>query len=362
MSTLRLSVKGRPAFAARVTLLLAAGLGGRPAAAQVYTLQDLGALPGSESFAFAVNTGGQVAGIVTVAGGHAHAFRWTEAGLQDLGTLGGSESSAAAINDAGEVVGTSSLAGDGFRRAFLWSDGGMRLLPTLGGTESYASGINNNGQVVGWANTRQGALHAFRCTHGVMEDLGTVGGGSSIATAINDAGQAVVGVSDGWGGQAYLYTDGVGLVPLGTLGGSDGFGYGINAAGQVVGEAETVANRARHAFRWTDGRMQDLGALSDPERVSASLDRDSIAYGINRAGQVVGTSRTEGPGPWHAFLYTDAAGMLDLNRLIDPALGWELGGARSINDAGQIVGWGTHNGVRHAFRLVPPAGGLRTSR
>lgn len=342
---------------AGLAVLLTAGLGGRPAAAQVYTVQDLGALPGSESFASALNATGQVVGIVTAAGGHAHAVRWTQTGMQDLGTLGGSESSASSLNDAGEVAGTSSLPGDEVRRAFLWSDGEMRLLPTLGGSKSYASGINNEGQVVGWASTSGGASHAFRFTHGQIEDLDTVGGGSSIATAINDAGQVVVGVSDGGGGRAYLHTDGVGLVPLGTLGGIDSFGYGINSLGQVVGEAETVVNRARHAFRWTNGQMEDLAALGDPERFFSGLERESVAYGINRSGQVVGTFSTDAMSHRHAFLYTDGAGMADLNERIDPALGWELEDARSINDAGQIVGWGAHNGQRHAVRLAPVRGG-----
>ena len=45
--------------------------------------------------------------------------------------------------------------------------------------------------------------------------------------------------------------------------------------------------------------------------------------------------------------------MYDLNNLIPSGSGWELQYASGINDAGRIVGWGTHNGGTHAFLLTP---------
>src|SRR4051812_1340364 len=53
---------------------------------------------------------------------------------------------------------------------------------------------------------------------------------------------------------AYTFTD------LGTLGGSWSVAYGINASGEVVGTSATASGQA-HAFRWSNGRMTDLGAL-----------------------------------------------------------------------------------------------------
>ena len=56
---------------------------------------------------------------------------------------------------------------------------------------------------------------------------------------------------------------------------------------------------------------------------------------------------------FHGFLYT-AGVMYDLNNLIPAGSGWsELGLASALNDAGQIVGGGIHNGETHAFRLDP---------
>jgi hypothetical protein len=45
--------------------------------------------------------------------------------------------------------------------------------------------------------------------------------------------------------------------------------------------------------------------------------------------------------------------MYDLNNLIAPGSGWLLGAAYAINDRGQIVGVGTHNGQDRAFLLTP---------
>jgi len=76
------------------------------------------------------------------------------------------------------------------------------------------------------------------------------------------------------------------------------------------------------------------------------------AWGINGAGSVVGALGQSAP---RAFLYTDEAGLKDLNTLIDQSLGWALLGAFDINDAGQIVGYGFNNFMQttHAVRLQP---------
>jgi probable HAF family extracellular repeat protein len=331
------------AAASALASLLAAGLYARPACAgQRYAVEDLGTLGGSTSVATAINDAGQVVGFATTAAGSQHAFLFSGGVLQDLGTLGGSASTATALNGAGQVVGFSSVPGDQACRAFLWSAGKMQPLPALGGRESYATGINAAGQIVGSVSTTQGASRAFIYAQGVTQDLVMI---SDLGTAlgISDAGSVLGVVSDGWVTRACLHTESD-LVDLGSLGGSNTEPTAIGAAGQVVGGSDTVGNRARHAFRWTRGVMEDLGALGN---------RDSIAYGINRAGQVVGSSYVDGDLTRHAVLYTDGTGMVDLNARIDPSLGWKLVDAQAINERGEIVGWGYHNGLLRAFLLVP---------
>jgi hypothetical protein len=47
--------------------------------------------------------------------------------------------------------------------------------------------------------------------------------------------------------------------------------------------------------------------------------------------------------------------LFDLNSLIDPQSGWNLMVAKSINDAGQIVGWGPNATTTSTFLLTPIA-------
>jgi probable HAF family extracellular repeat protein len=53
-----------------------------------------------------------------------------------------------------------------------------------------------------------------------------------------------------------------------------------------------------------------------------------------------------------AFLWSRET-MVDLNSFLPTNSGWVLYGATGINDLGQIVGDGTHNGLNRAFLLTP---------
>ena len=59
---------------------------------------------------------------------------------------------------------------------------------------------------------------------------------------------------------AFLYS-GSTMTDLGTLGGTNSVAYGINASGQVVGYAHTTGNAAAHAFLYSGSTMTDLGTL-----------------------------------------------------------------------------------------------------
>jgi probable HAF family extracellular repeat protein len=77
-----------------------------------------------------------------------------------------------------------------------------------------------------------------------------------------------------------------------------------------------------------------------------------MGLAINNSGIVVGQG-TALTGDYHAFVYNGQK-MLDLNNLIPPNTGWSLYVANGINDAGEIVGYGTRNGTNlHAFLLTP---------
>ena len=77
----------------------------------------------------------------------------------------------------------------------------------------------------------------------------------------------------------------------------------------------------------------------------------STAHDINAAGQVVGVADNSA-GVDRAFLYSNGA-MQDLNTLLPAGSGWILREASAINNAGEIVGFGKHNGATRAFLLKP---------
>jgi probable HAF family extracellular repeat protein len=114
--------------------------------------------------------------------------------------------------------------------------------------------VNSLGQVAGWSNTSDGWLRAFRYSGSTLSDLKTLGGGLSRANGINDAGQVV--------GASYV---------------------------RNLGDAY-------HAFIWQNGKMTDL----NNELPRGSARTLEVAYDINNAGRIVGTTLVNGQR--HAFM------------------------------------------------------------
>jgi probable HAF family extracellular repeat protein len=277
---------------------------------QNYTVTDLGTLGGNESYAYGINNSGQIAGYAqTIGNTNYHAFLYSNGSMQDLGTLGGSYSRAYGINDNGQVVGLAYISGNSYPHAFLYSDDLIQdigiLMNNDGTIFSTAYGINDNGQIIGSINTSGSIIsEAFLYSNGSVQHLGVLAGGNvSIA-------------------------------------------YGINNNGQMVGYSLSTNNvfgrYLQHAFLYSNGLMQDLD----------TSDYVSFAYGINDNGQVVGSIGNSG-GDNRAFLYSGDT-MQSLSSLIIPVnSGWVLQGATAINNAGQIVGYGTRTNKTHAFLLNP---------
>lgn len=334
-------------LAALIALLLLAPSGQAAAATPYYIVQDLGALPGdSSSVAWGINQRGDLVGWSNGPNGY-RAFVFTDAGgmLALPGLPDKPRTIARRINDAGDIVGTADAGGTDIGHAVRWRGGVIKDLGTLAlaaGAYSEGWGINNFGDVVGEAYTDRG-VHAFLYTDANgMVDL-TPTSDTGRARDINDARQ-VTGYKTALGGyHAFRWTSGT-FEDLGVLPGfADSFGFAIQGSGWVAGSSSTGSGNSEHIFRFTDGvGMQDLGGVGEHNQ----------AWGINSAGSVVGQL---GQSASRAFLYTDEAGLKDLNVLIDQSLGWVLLGAFDINDAGQIVGYGFNNFTQttHAVRLQP---------
>ena len=180
-----------------------------------------------------------------------------------------------------------------------------------------------------------------------ITDLGTLGGQESWAYGINDGGQ-VAGyayLAGNSGYHAFLYSGGV-MQDLGALGGSGNYSIAraINDSGKVAGFAYLSVD-VYHAFLYSGSGLQDLGTLGGSW---------SDAFGINDSGRVVGRSFLAGDTEEeHAFVYADGV-MTDLNTLLPAGSSWTLTEARAVNDAGQIAGFGTNpDGLTRGFLLIP---------
>lgn len=122
---------------------------------------------------------------------------------------------------------------------------------------------------------------------------------------------------------------------------------GVNDNGQVAGWYRPNIPGPRKAFRYRGAGLEDLGTLGGT---------NSVATHINGSGVIIGWSETTNAGQ-HAFVYANDT-MTDLNSLLPPGSSWVLQVANSINDAGQIVGYGLYQGVQHGFLVSPPGLGV----
>ncbi len=182
-----------------------------------------------------------------------------------------------------------------------------------------------------------------------MAERSDLGGKLSQAFGINDQGQVVgqTGVLalpfiwDPITGTMQILTNPFGDPPARAA------AIAINASGLVVGygQENIPPYYPVHAFIY-DSSTGQFTRIGPEGTVSAG-------YGINTQGQVVGALGDIGLTHDYGFLYSDGQLYRIEGDLLPPDSGWTNLVANGINDAGQIVGQGVHNGRSHAFLLTP---------
>jgi len=353
-----------------------------------YTVTDLGVLPGdTDSDAWAINNSGDVVGHSFAAGGTSgapsvHVFLYRSGRMARLGTpLRMPWWGAPAINDRGQEAGRFS-ASPKANHACLWAAGTQQDLGTLPGLpETYVAGLNDRGEIVGGAQAaRDGAgkrppEQVFLFSGGHMTFLPPPPGYTKMfAHGINDAGQVVVNPYGGGLSQPFLYDTQTGKWTALALptGARWGYASALNSQGQAAGSAWRFGGTfntepSAHAVLWRGGVVIDLGTLPGAAGSGASAlnGRGEVVgfaeYEPSAAGEALGM-RLRGSNPLRRLFRTHytsrafvwrAGRMADLNDLIPPDSGWTLVDACGINDRGQIVGDGEHNGQERAFLLTP---------
>jgi len=230
---------------------------------------------------------------------------------------------------------------------YLYSNNAISLIPTgaynYPGNYGVAYSINDSNQVAGYAYGLDGYAHAAIFQLGGPTTFISEFDWTNGPIFINSSGQ-VAGTNEKYPpdwqqpsyATAYLY-GGQYAGSLGTLGGTYSVATGLNDAGQVIGHSAT-ASGVDHPFLYTNGSMIDLGTMG----VSGTLND------INNAGVIVGS------GSGNAFIFSGGT-MQNLASVTDLSGSnfVSLVNATSINDAGQIVGYGlTSSGETHAFLLT----------
>jgi probable HAF family extracellular repeat protein len=263
-------------------------------------MHDLGTLPkGQISSALAANSSSQIVGYSY--DGSWRAVLWSKGKPIELGNLGTDDSFAWALNEKGDVAG-SSKTGDKREHAFLYAGGKMTDLGTLGGKESSARGINSSRQITGYADDANDHALAFLWQDGKMSSIGTLGGNWSRGFAINEAGQIVgVAATDESGvSHAFLWSGGQ-MTDLGDIGEHTlrtSVAVALNSTGTVIVGHSAVNTYVSHAVVWLDGKIHDLNRLLRNGSGWTLLR----ATGVDDTGSIVGFG--EYKGQQHAFLLT----------------------------------------------------------
>jgi probable HAF family extracellular repeat protein len=336
----------------------------RPAAAQNYTVTDLGTLRtdnGGGGVARGVNNLGQVVGVADTNQGTRRAFLWDPGlGIRDLQsdgvTLGGSRSDAWRINDTGTIVGEANIppsGGDPFEYSHAFSFGvgaGITDLngqvTFLGGQNSRTTAVNASGQSCGLAQDLQGNWRAFRYSlSSGLVDMGTLGGIQSRANGLNDQFE-VAGASDLADGsvRATLWTPSRGIFTFFFNRSRVSEAYDVNNAGLVVGSG--LVGRNTRAF------TADTVGLVFRALNGRPGARVTVAHAVNNSGRIVGWSGGVGAPVQRAVMWENRR-VVDLNTRLPRRSGWVLLRALDINEEGQIVGEGRFNGQIRPFLLTP---------
>lgn len=319
---------------------------------------ELPTLGGTESMAFGISstTPPSVAGVSTTAAGLAQATLWTNGVPVNLGSLGHS-SEARGISPNGQfVTGFSRPNSGSMPRAFSWRSPGpmVKLIPD----ESYGNAVNDLGYVAGQMLTG-GRHRAFVDQLRGPLDIGTFGGNSSNALAISPgsvvAGWAQEGAVFGTSGFRWTSSGTPAMLAIPNMTQANA----VNTRGDIAGFRQlrpSGQSGGRQAMLYRGGTTVPLGDLPyQPSNITYNLlnganPEDTLAYGINAAGIIVGTSRGNAT-MWRGAPADTTA--INLNTLLPAGSGWILVEARAINDAGYIVGTGYRNGRLRGFLLNP---------
>jgi probable HAF family extracellular repeat protein len=279
-----------------------------------------------------INDSGQVSGTVP----SRKAAVWSEHGGLKQATVpaGFTIAEGIALNADGHMIGLATNQDGSKRQAFTFINGKTELLP---GEQSKATALNDNDEIAG-----ESSLPGKAATNPVLwrkrkpVDLGACCGGTAFALNVH---AQVVGESYDSEGRyhAFLWDNAQGMKTLDT---EDDYSsaVAINKAGHVVVQAFP------RTYLYEEGKLNPL--LLAPKY-------PSLPRALNNCDVIVGSYGKHSDDS-KAFVWDKARGFLDLNNLVLGLSGWKLEVATSINNRGEIVGWGDFKGAEDQGFLLRP--------
>ncbi len=258
--------------------------------------------PGSANTAlYAVNDLRQVVGAEKDLAGKHHAIfdDGTHLALLDLGALGSGvvESWAFSINTPGDIAGTVVDAAGRAHGYLRHVDGSVETLDFPGANDTQGYGVNDHGEVIGQYTDAGGAVHAYRRVDGRYSTIDLPGGVQTVPLSVNNAGQ-IAGEfirTDGTVGYGYLQAAD-GSFTLYSAAGAPAestFFISVNNLGEVLGAyVDSVGAQVNFLRRKGRHLPVDLPAAFGAQYVSAQtvndgddvvgyyVDADGVAQGV----------------------------------------------------------------------------------
>ncbi len=223
------------------------------------------------------------------------------------------------INDSGQIAGGDAGAG----QAFYGNASGVSFLATPaadknGGTPIgvFVDGLSNTGTFVGGTEGAKGPQAAIGNAGGITQLLFDGG------FAINNMGQALV--QSGNGSQTFIVTGGSSS-PVSGLGSFSAVDS-INNSDQIAG---SFTNSTNSAFVVAGGSVTPIPHPASGFNITTAI--------LNDQGIVVGNANNS--GNFDGYMWDPVNGTRFLSSLVPQ--GWSIQSVEGINDAGQILAFGT---------------------
>lgn len=312
-----------------------------------------------------------------------HAFVWTyEWGTRDLNafinpSLGLTLAEGYSINDNDEIVGLHSVSGTFrlFRMKIDVNAGGPEFFePTNGKDCSLALGINASGVVTGSSYAcsavpylPQTHVVPFATKSGVPTVLGPVSGAVVHSFGINDAGIVAANAYNSSATpqyQALSYSGSFSTaasLPFSTVN-TEVMAVSDGASGSIFAGDTIGTDGHKHFYSYQNSTTQVIDAPGTGTDLAAYTDGTALA--VNDQGSMVGYY--EASGQRIAAIWTSLGGLKSLNSLLPANSNWtSLTAAYGVNNAGQVVGFGTYNNggtsVPHTAFVMDTAAGTITN-